>query len=103
MNGDEPGVSDQDSNADQVIFEVETLTHGSFRVGYSPESAKELAQKLDRATTFVACPDGHDIITISGGIPNVMPQCDRCGREAVGVVKIEVVAVPDGDDGESIA
>ncbi|MFB6198927.1 MAG: hypothetical protein ABEI52_11785 [Halobacteriaceae archaeon] len=101
MNGDEPGVSTQDSLADQVIFEVETLTHGSFRVGYSPESAEELARKLDRATTFVACPDGHDIITISGGIPNAMPHCGRCGREAVGVVKIEVVAVPD-DDGESI-
>ncbi|RLM94372.1 hypothetical protein [Haloarcula sp. Atlit-7R] len=103
MTDDEPADSDQDPHAGQVVFEVETLTHGSFRAGYSPKSAKALARDLDRATTIVACPDGHDIIPITGGVPKrEMPRCGRCDRETVGVVEIEVVAVPNGDDDESV-
>ena len=103
MTDYEPTDSGQDPHAGQVVFEVETLTHGSFRVGCSPETAKALARDLDRAMTFVACPEGHDIITITGGIPpRTMPRCVRCGRVTLGVVKIEVVAVPNGDDDESV-
>lgn len=95
MSDDDP---DSDPHAGKVVFEVETLTAGTFRAGYSPDSAKALANNLDRATTIVACPEGHDIIPITGGIPKrEMPQCGRCNRVAVGVVEIEVVAVPDSD------
>ena len=103
MTDDEPADSGQDPHAGQVVFNVETLTHGSFNAGYSPKSAMALARDLDRATTIVACPEGHDIIPITGGIPRrEMPRCARCGRVAVGVIKIEVVAVPNGDDDESV-
>jgi hypothetical protein len=62
-----------------------------------------LAWDLNRATTIVACREGHDIIPITGGIPKrEMPRCARCDREAVGVVKIEVVAVPNSDGGGSV-
>ncbi|TKR27970.1 hypothetical protein [Natronomonas salsuginis] len=103
MTDYEPADSDQDPHAGQVVFEVVTLTHGSFRAGYSPESALALARDLDRATTIVACREGHDIIPITGGIPKrEMPRCGRCNRKAVGVVKVEVVAVPNSDDDESV-
>jgi hypothetical protein len=103
MTDDEPAESGQDPYAGQVVFEVETLTHGSFRTGSSPESAKALARDLDCAMTIFACPEGHDIITSTGFIPKRgMPRCDHCGRETVGVVKVEVVAVPNGDDDESV-
>lgn len=103
MTDYEPADSGQDPHAGKVVFEVETLTHGSFRAGYSPESAQALARDLDRATTIVACPEGHDIIPITGGIPmREMPRCGRCDGETAGVVKIEVVAVPNGDDSERV-
>lgn len=93
--------TDSDPHAGKVVFEVETLTAGTFQAGYSPEAAKALADDLDRATTIVACPDGHDIIPITGGVPKrEMPRCGRCDRETVGVVEIEVVAVPDSGSGE---
>lgn len=81
-----------DTEDDQlVIFRVETLTAGTFEVGYSPETAKELAHDLDRATTIVACPDGHDICPITGGISRVMPRCRRCNQKMHGVVEVAVV------------
>jgi hypothetical protein len=99
MTDEKNADSDQDPHAGQVVFEVETLTHGSFRAGFSPEVAKELAWTLDCAATIVACPEGHDIIPIIGGIPKrEMPRCDHCDRVAVGVIKIEVVNVPTSDN-----
>jgi len=90
--------TDADPHAGKVVFEVETLTAGTFRAGYSPESATALADDLDRATTIVACPDGHAIIPVTGGVPKrEMPRCGRCDQETVGVVEVSVVGVPDED------
>jgi len=103
MTHSESADNDQDPHAGQVVFEVETLTHGSFRAGFSPEAAKELAWTLDCATTIVACPEGHDIIPITGGIPKrKMPRCGQCDRGTVGVIEIEVVSVPNSDDDGSV-
>lgn len=92
---------EQDPHEGMVVFEVETLTAGVLQVGYQPEDAMALANDLDRATTIVACPEGHSVMPITGGIPRrEMPRCARCDREAVGVVEITVVSVPDegGDE-----
>lgn len=91
-------MSDDDPHEGEVVFQVETLTHGSINLGYSPEDADELAGDLDRSTTILACRSGCVLTPVSDGIPPSMPPCPACNLPLVGVTEVTVVSDPRSDD-----
>lgn len=72
-----------------IEFRVEFLTGETVDLGYDPDTADEIADLLDQATTILGCPDCGDLAPVTGGIPTErMPRCPGCQNELKGVTEV---------------